>query len=136
MNSLNASTPGNLSALAEKCAGCYRSPAWTPSRWLSETKCSTATLSCLSDWHGQQPCESPLQPQPPSPRSRLCIREQKNPISLLAAAVPTLPAVPPAEVTPVAVQAQVLLTPSVACGLIPGKNCRDRQIQKAAKPCH
>lgn len=71
MNSLNASTSGNISALAEKGAGCYQSLAWTPSGWAAkETQCSTASSPCLSDWHSQQPYESPLQPQPLSTESK------------------------------------------------------------------
>lgn len=105
----------------EKGAGCCWSPAWTPS--AKATRCSTASLSCLSDWHGQQPCESPCKPNlhRPGPRSAA---ESIKP-SLLAAAAPTLPAAPWQEVTPV--QARVLLTPSVTRGLIPGSNCRDGQ---------
>lgn len=122
INSLNASTPGNISTLAEKSAGRYWSPAGTPSGWAArETKCSTASSSC----------ESLSNPSLHHPASAA---EGKKTISLPAAAAPTLPATPWQEVTPVAVQARVLLTPSVICGLIPGSNCRGGQTQKAAKP--
>lgn len=62
--------------------------------------------------------------------------EHKKSISLLALAAPTLLPVPWQEVTTVAVQVQVLLSPSVTCGLVPGRNWRDGQTDKAAKPCH
>lgn len=134
MNSLNASTPGNISTLAEKGAGCYRSLAWTPSGLAVRDQVQHSLL--VLPFRPARPAA--LRESPPTPASITQVsalhQRAKNPISLLAAAVPTLPAVPLAEVTPVAVQAQVLLTPSVAWGLFLGETAGTGRYRKLPNP--